>query len=137
MLESKLNGNLDYDKHQKSGPGNTRVGYTKKSVDHVMVPRDLDRFVILGSFLNGSTLLRASKMSLFRFTPTELAISILNNKPLSLWLDVSTSTITRITDRIRNDIVPWQNNPLEPVYSTGSIYEIVFKETKMNSQVVN
>ena len=30
--------------------------------------------------------------------------------------DVSTSTRSRITDRISNDIVAWQNRPLEPVY---------------------
>jgi transposase-like protein len=30
--------------------------------------------------------------------------------------NVSTSTISRITDRISNDIVTWQNRLLEPVY---------------------
>lgn len=30
--------------------------------------------------------------------------------------DVSTSNISRITDSITNDIVAWQNRPLEPVY---------------------
>ena len=30
--------------------------------------------------------------------------------------DVSTSTISRITDAVTNDIVAWQNRPLESVY---------------------
>ncbi|WP_338770157.1 transposase [Bernardetia sp. ABR2-2B] len=30
--------------------------------------------------------------------------------------EVSPSTISRITDSITNDIVAWQNRPLEPVY---------------------
>ena len=30
--------------------------------------------------------------------------------------DVSASTISRITSRIAEDIVSWQNRPLEPVY---------------------
>tara|TARA_R110002073_G_scaffold48063_3_gene129401 strand:- start:15 stop:254 length:240 start_codon:yes stop_codon:yes gene_type:complete len=30
--------------------------------------------------------------------------------------EVSTSTISRITDKVSGDIVAWQNRPLEPVY---------------------
>ena len=30
--------------------------------------------------------------------------------------DVSTSTISRITESVANDIIAWQNRPLEPVY---------------------
>lgn len=30
--------------------------------------------------------------------------------------DVSTSTISRITDKVTNDIIAWKNRPLEPVY---------------------
>lgn len=30
--------------------------------------------------------------------------------------DISTSTISRITESVSNDIIAWQNRPLEPVY---------------------
>jgi transposase-like protein len=30
--------------------------------------------------------------------------------------DVSTSTISRITEKVAGDIVAWQNRPLEPIY---------------------
>ncbi|WP_298248443.1 transposase, partial [uncultured Christiangramia sp.] len=49
--------------------------------------------------------------------------------------DVSTSTISRITDRISNDIVAWQNRPLEPVYLIVWMDGIVFK-VRENSKVV-
>lgn len=31
-------------------------------------------------------------------------------------LDVSTTTISRITDKITGDIIAWQNRPLESIY---------------------
>jgi len=30
--------------------------------------------------------------------------------------EVSTSTVSRITEKVTEDIVTWQNRPLEPVY---------------------
>lgn len=42
--------------------------------------------------------------------------------------DISTSTISRITDSIPDDIVAWQNRPLEPVYL------IVWKDKKAFSK---
>ncbi len=41
--------------------------------------------------------------------------------------EVSTSTISRITDAVTNDIVAWQNRPLEPVYLIVWMDDIVFK----------
>ena len=29
--------------------------------------------------------------------------------------DISTSTISRITESVSNDVIAWQNRPLEPV----------------------
>ena len=51
-------------------------------------------------------------------------------------IDVSTSTISRITDRITNDIVSWQNRPLESVYLIVWMDGIVFK-VRENSKVIN
>ncbi len=50
--------------------------------------------------------------------------------------DVSTSTISRITDRITEDIISWQNRPLEPVYLIVWMDGIVFK-VRENSKVIN
>ena len=40
--------------------------------------------------------------------------------------DISTSTISRITKSVANDIVVWQNRPLEPVYLIVWMDGIVF-----------
>jgi transposase-like protein len=50
--------------------------------------------------------------------------------------DVSTSTISRITDRVSNDIIAWQNRPLESVYLIIWMDGIVFK-VRENSKVIN
>jgi len=50
--------------------------------------------------------------------------------------DVSPATISRITDAITEDIVAWQNRPLEPVYLIMWMDGIVFK-VRENSKVVN
>lgn len=50
--------------------------------------------------------------------------------------DVSTSTISRITDKVTNDIIAWKNRPLEPVYLITQMDGIVFK-VRENFKVIN
>ena len=50
--------------------------------------------------------------------------------------DVSTSAISRITDRVTSDIISWQNRPLEPIYLIVWMDGIVFK-VRENSKVIN
>lgn len=45
--------------------------------------------------------------------------------------EVSTSTISRITDKVTNDIIVWQNRPLEPVYSIVWMDAIVHGECEL------
>lgn len=40
--------------------------------------------------------------------------------------DISTSTISRITESVANDIIAWQNRPLDPVYLIVWMDGIVF-----------
>lgn len=41
--------------------------------------------------------------------------------------ELSTNTISRITDKVTNDIIAWQNRPLAPVYLIVWMDGIVFK----------
>jgi len=143
MLEGELDGHLDYDKNQKSGSGNTRNGSSQKKVrssygeDTIKVPRDRDvsfnpmivpkRKNMVDGIENVIVSLYAKGMS---NSDIEEQISEVYG------FDVSTSTISRITDRISNDIVAWQNRPLEPVYLIVWMDGIVFK-VRENSKVVN
>lgn len=50
--------------------------------------------------------------------------------------DVSTSTISRITNAVSSEIVAWQNRPLEDLYLIVWLDGIVFK-VRENSKVIN
>src|SRR5690606_20733424 len=50
--------------------------------------------------------------------------------------DVSASHISRSRDKVTNDIAAWQNSPLDHVYLSTVMYEIVFK-VRENSKVIN
>ena len=50
--------------------------------------------------------------------------------------EISTSTISRITDKVSEDIVAWQNRPLEPVYFIVWMDGIVFK-VREDSRIIN
>jgi transposase-like protein len=50
--------------------------------------------------------------------------------------EVSTSTISRITDTVSSDIIAWQNRPLEAVYLIVWMDGIVFK-VRENSKIIN
>jgi putative transposase len=143
MLECELDGHLDYDKNQKSGSGNTRNGYSQKKVrssygeDTIKVPRDRD-----GSFNPMIVPKRKNMVDGIENVIVSLYAKGMSNSDIEEQIsevygfDVSTSTISRITDRISNDIVAWQNRPLEPVYLIVWMDGIVFK-VRENSKVVN
>lgn len=143
ILEGELDSHLDYEKHQKSLTENTRNGYSKKKIQtsygesKINVPRDRaasfnpmlipKRKSMVDGLENIIVSLYAKGMS---NSDIESQISELYN------FDVSTSTISRITDRITDDIVAWQNRPLESVYLIVWMDGIVFK-VRENSKVIN
>ena len=50
--------------------------------------------------------------------------------------EVSTSTISRITNAVTNEMVAWQNRPLDELYLIVWMDGIVFK-VRENSKVIN
>jgi len=143
MLEGELDSHLGYLKHEQSTTSNTRNGFTQKKVrtsfgeSQIEVPRDREatfnpmlvpkRKNMVDGIENVIVSLYAKGMS---NSDIEEQIREVYN------FDVSTSTISRITDAITNDIVAWQNRPLEPVYLIVWMDGIVFK-VRENSKVIN
>ena len=143
MLEGELDGHLDYEKNQRSQNGNTRNGYSQKRVrgsfgeSNIKVPRDRE-----GSFNPMIVPKRGNMVDGIENVIVSLYAKGMSNSDIEEQIsevygfDVSTSTISRITDRISNDIVAWQNRPLESVYLIVWMDGIVFK-VRENSKVVN
>ena len=143
MLEGELDDHLDYDKHQKSIGINTRNGHSIKKVrtsfgeSEIMVPRDRE-----ASFNPMIVPKRGNMIDGIENVIVSLYAKGMSNSDIEEQIrevynfDVSTSTISRITDKVSGDIVAWQNRPLEPVYLIVWMDGIVFK-VRENSKVIN
>ncbi|MCV6628846.1 MAG: IS256 family transposase [Flavobacteriaceae bacterium] len=143
MLEGELDGHLDYSKHEKSSNKNSRNGYSSKKIktsfgeSEISVPRDRD-----ASFNPIIVPKRGNMVDGIENVIVSLYAKGMSNADIEEQIrevynfDVSTSTISRITDKIANDIVAWQNRPLEPVYLIVWMDGIVFK-VRENSKVIN
>ena len=119
MLEGELDAHLGYEKHRESEGKNARNGFGKKTIKtkhgetQIQVPRDRD-----GSFEP----VLVPKRSRLSEGIESLIISLyakgMNNSDIEEQIrelydfNVSTSTISRITDAITNDVVAWKNRPL-------------------------
>jgi len=143
MLEGELDGHLGYPKHEQTSVNNARNGFTKKKVrtsfgeSEIRVPRDRE-----ASFNPMLVPKRTSMVDGIENVIVSLYAKGMSNSDIEEQIrevynfDVSTITISRITDAITNDIVAWQNRPLEPVYLIVWMDGIVFK-VRENSKVIN
>ena len=143
MLEGELDGHLGYEKNQKSENANSRNGFSEKKIRtslgeaKIHVPRDRD-----ASFNPMIVPKRGNMVDGIENVIISLYAKGMSNSDIEEQIrevygfDVSTSTISRITDAITDDIVAWQNRPLEPVYLIVWMDGIVFK-VRENSKVIN
>ncbi|MCC6288405.1 MAG: IS256 family transposase [Chitinophagaceae bacterium] len=143
ILEGELDAHLGYDKHEKSSSSNARNGTSTKQVktsfgeSTVQVPRDRDASfnpMLLPKRQNMVDGLENVIVSLYA---KGMSASDIEEQIREVYnFEVSTSTISRITETVASDIVAWQNRPLEPVYLIVWMDGIVFK-VRENSKVIN
>jgi len=143
MLEGELDSHLGYSKHQQTNNSNARNGFIKKKVrtsfgeSAIQIPRDRE-----ATFNPMLVPKRKSMVDGIENVIVSLYAKGMSNSDIEEQIrevynfDISTSTISRITDVITNDIVAWQNRPLEPVYLIVWMDGIVFK-VRENSKVIN
>jgi transposase-like protein len=145
MLEAEMDQHLGYEKHDPEGRngGNSRNGKTSKKLKskygpvEIEVPRDRD-----ASF---EPMLVPKRRSLAEGIE-ELVISLyakgMSTRDIEEQLrelyqfNISESTISNITSKINEDILEWQQRPLEAVYCFVWLDGIVFKVCH-NGKVIN
>uniref|UniRef100_UPI00404B3E52 IS256 family transposase n=1 Tax=Flavobacterium sp. TaxID=239 RepID=UPI00404B3E52 len=142
MLEGEFNEHLGYDKHQKIITDNKRNGTTHKTIktsfgeSQIHVPRDRD-----GSFNPMIIPKRKNMIDGLENVIVSLYAKGMSNHDIEEQIrevynfDISTSAISRITEAVSEDIIAWQNRPLEPIYLIVWMDGIVFK-VRENSKVV-
>jgi transposase-like protein len=143
MLEGELDGHLGYDKNMKSDNPNARNGFSEKKVrtsmgeSNIKVPRDRDASFNPMIVPKRGSMVDGLENIIVSFYAKGMSNSDIEEQISELYgFEVSTSTISRITDAVTNDIIAWQNRPLEPVYLIVWMDGIVFK-VRENSKVIN
>ena len=143
MLEGELDAHLDYNKNQRSNSGNARNGRSTKKIktsfgeSEITVPRDRE-----ASFSPMIVPKRGNMVDGIENVIISLYAKGMSNSDIEEQIrevydfEVSTSTISRITEKVSGDIVAWQNRPLEPVYLIVWMDGIVFK-VREGSKVIN
>jgi putative transposase len=124
-LEGELTEHVGYDAHDPAGrgSGNSRNGTRPKTVIteigpvEIDVPRDRN-----GTFEPVIVPKRRRRLTGVDNMVCALSAKGLTHGEISAYMDeiyqakVSKETITRITDRVMEGLVEWQNRPLDPVY---------------------
>uniref|UniRef100_UPI003C750AA4 IS256 family transposase n=1 Tax=Capnocytophaga gingivalis TaxID=1017 RepID=UPI003C750AA4 len=134
---------LDTEKHQRTKDGNYRNGHISKKIktsygeEEIKVPRDRE-----GSFEpklvpKRKNIIDGLENIIISLYAKGMSVSDIEEQVRDLYgFDVSTSTISRITEAISNEVIAWQNRPLEEQYLVVWMDGIVFK-VREGSKVIN
>lgn len=143
MLEGELDAHLDYGKHERSTNSNSRNGHSRKKVrtgfgeSEITVPRDRDASFNPMVVPKRGNMVDGIENIIISLYAKGMSVSDIEEQVHEAYgLEVSTSTISRITEKVAADITAWQNRPLEPVYLIVWMDGIVFK-VRESSKVIN
>lgn len=143
MLEGEIDAHLDYVKHQRSSNPNSRNGSSTKRIktaygeSEIRVPRDRDASFEPQIVPKRSRLAKGIESMVISLYAKGMSNADIEEQIRELYdFNISTSTISKITDKVTSDIVAWQNRPLEPLYLVAWMDGIVFK-VRDNSRVIN
>lgn len=143
MLEGELDAHLGYEKNEQSDSKNARNGYGKKKIktsygeSEIKVPRDRDASFNPMIVPKRESMLEGIEEVIVSLYAKGMSVSDIEEQIRDIYkFEVSTTTISRITSRVAEDIIAWQNRPLDPVYLIVWMDGIVFK-VRENSKVVN
>ena len=143
MLEGELDAHLGYDRHEKSTAVNARNGFSSKRIktsfgeSEIQVPRDRDATFNPMIIPKRQSMVDGLENVIISLYAKGMSVSDIEEQIREVYhFDVSTSTISRITETVSNDIIAWQNRPLDPVYLIVWMDGIVFK-VRENSKVIN
>jgi len=143
MLEGELDVHLGYGRHEQSDNSNARNGYGKKKIrtsygeSEISVPRDREASFNPMVVPKRENMVDGIEEVIVSLYAKGMSVADIEEQIKDVYgFEVSPSTISRITSTIAEDIVAWQNRPLEPVYLIVWMDGIVFK-VRENSKVVN
>lgn len=145
MLEGELDSHLGYEKHDKrsKSTSNSRNGYGEKTVrtEHgelsIKVPRDREASFDPQILPKRSKLSEGIEKLVISLYAKGMSNSDIEEQLRELYdFRLPPSTISTITARVSEDVLAWQNRPLDPLYMIVWMDGIVFK-VRENNKVIN
>jgi putative transposase len=143
ILEGEMDNHLGYEKHGESTGENTRNGHGKKKLRNqygeteIQVP--IDRKSSFEPMLvpKRKNIADGVETIIISLYAKGMSVSDIEEQIKDLYnFDISTSAISRITERVAQEVTIWQNRPLESVYCIVWMDGIVFK-VRENSKVID
>lgn len=143
LLEGELDAHLGYQRHDRSETTNSRNGHSKKSIKttegevQINVPRDRNASFYPALVPKRKNMVEGIETVIVSLYAKGMSVSDIEEQIKDVYdISVSTSTISRITDRIVQDVTTWQNRPLESIYAVVWMDGIVFK-VREGSRVID
>ena len=144
MLEGEITAQLGYPKNaSRPDKSNARNGLTTKTIKteqgelEIKVPRDRKSEFEPQIVPKRSHLSKGIENLVISLYAKGMSNSDIEEQLRELYgFKVSTTVISTITDIVTNDVIAWQNRPLEPIYLVVWMDAIVFK-VRENSRVIN
>lgn len=145
MLEGEMDTHLGYEKHSNQGDhsGNSRNGSYKKQIQTEMgesviqVPRDREgnfEPVVVPKYQSRGLSIERLVISLYA---KGMSVSDIESEMQEIYgINLSTSAISIITNKVSQAALEWQNRPLESLYMIVWMDGIVFK-VRENGKVIN
>ncbi|EKT4510967.1 transposase, partial [Flavobacterium psychrophilum] len=123
--------------------GNYRNGHGTKKIktsfgeDEIKVPRDRDGSFEPALVPKRHNIIDGLENIIISFYAKGMSVSDIEEQIKEMYdFDISTSTISRITNAVSSEVVTWQNRPLDDLYLIVWMDGIVFK-VRENSKVIN
>ena len=144
-LGAELDEHLGYEKHDPTGrgSGNSRNGTTKKRLKgqhgevEVAAPRDRAGTFEPQFVRKGQTRLTQMDDQILALYAKGLSTRDIVDAFKEMYdADVSATLISKVTDRVLETVVEWQNRPIDPVYPIVYLDCIVLK-IRQNKSVIN
>jgi transposase-like protein len=143
ILEGEMDSHLGYEKHGESPGENVRNGHGKKALRNrfgemeIRVPRDRQSTFEPMLVPKRKNIADGVENIIISLYAKGMSVSDIEQQVRDIYdFDISTSAISRITERVTQDAVIWQNRPLESVYCVVWMDGIVFK-VRENSRVID
>ena len=144
LLKGELEAHLGYSKNMiRQDKSNARNGYGEKVIKTqygeipIKVPRDRKAEFEPKIVPKRSRMSEGIEGLIISLYAKGMSNSDIEEQLNELYgFNISTSTISIVTDKINGDIIAWQNRPLESIYMVVWMDAIVFK-VRENSRVIN